>query len=57
MGEDRVRIGERVHALDHHFLRDAAHLGNAPLDRVELPVVSFDGMVHDGVCSLSRTGQ
>ena len=39
MGEDRVRVGERVHGVDHHFLRDAAHFGDAALERVELLVV------------------
>ena len=48
MGEDRVGARERVHAVDHHFLRDAAHLGNAALERVELPVVGFDRMIHHG---------
>ena len=41
MGEDRVRVGERVHGVDHHFLGDAAHFGDAALERVELPVVGL----------------
>ena len=57
MGEDRVRVAERVHGVDHHFFRDAAHLGNAALERVELPVVGFDGMFDHGAHSLSRTGR
>ena len=57
MGEHRVRVGERVHGVDHHFLGDAAHLGDAALERVELLVVGLDGMIDHGVCSLSRTGR
>ena len=39
-----VRGGERVHGVDHHFFRDAAHLGDPALERVEFLVVGFDGM-------------
>ena len=30
MGERTVRVCERVHRVDHHFLRNAADFGNAP---------------------------
>ena len=57
MRKHRVGAGERVHGVDHHLLGDAAHFGDQALERVELPVVGFDGMIDHGVCSLSRTGQ
>ena len=47
--EHRIGVGQRVHRVDDHFLRDAAHFGNAALERVELPVVGFDGMFDHGV--------
>ena len=57
MGERRVGVGQRVHGVDHHFLRDAAHFGDAALERVELLVVGLDGMFDHGVHSFSRTGR
>ena len=57
MRKHRVGVGERVHGLDHHLLGDAAHFGDQPLERVELPVVGLDGMFDHSVCSLSRTGR
>jgi hypothetical protein len=44
MGERRVGVGERVHGVDHHFLGEATHFGDAALERVELPVVGLEGM-------------
>jgi hypothetical protein len=41
-GEDHVRVGERVHGVDHHFFRDVAHLGDAMPEGVKLSVVGFD---------------
>ena len=54
MGERRVGVGERVHGVDHHFLGDAAHFGDAALERVELLVVGLDGMFDHGVHSLAE---
>ena len=52
MGERGVGGGERIHGVDHHFLGEAAHLGDAPLEQVEVLVVGSDGMlVHHGVAS------
>ncbi len=52
-----VGLAQRVHRVDHHFLGDAAHFGDAPLERVEFLVVGFDGVIDHGACSLSRTGR
>ena len=49
MGEDRIRVGKRVHGVDHHLLGNAAHLGNAAIEHVEFVVVGFDGVIHHGV--------
>ena len=57
VGKRGVRVGERVHGVDHHFLSEAAHFRNAALDRVELLVVGFDRMFDHGAYSLSRTGR
>ena len=52
MGERGVGGGERIHGVDHHFLGEAAHLRDAPLEQVEVLVVGSDGMlVHHGVAS------
>ena len=57
MGERHVGLAQRVHRVDHHFLGDAAHLGDAPLEQIELFVVGFDGMIDHGSYSLSQTGR
>ena len=46
--EHGVGVGQRVHRVDDHFFRDAAHFGDPALDRVEFPVVGLDGMVDQG---------
>ena len=45
LSERGIRAGERVHRVDDHLLGDAAHLGDAPLEGVEVLVVGFDGVV------------
>ncbi len=55
--EHGVGVGQRVHGVDHHLLGDAAHFGDAALERIELPVVGLDGMIDHGSHSLSRTGR
>ena len=45
MGERGVAGAERVHRVDHHFLGDAAHLGDAALEQVEILVVGADCML------------
>ena len=58
MGERGVAGGKRVHRVDHHFLGDAAHLGDSPLEQVEVFVVGPDSvLVHHGFSSLSRSGR
>ncbi len=57
VGEGGVGIGERVHGVDHHFLGDAAHLGDAALEGFELLVVGFQGVVGHQEASSSRSGQ
>ena len=52
-----VGVGQRVHGVDDHLLGDAAHFGDAALERIELPVVGLDGMIDHGSHSLSRTGR
>ena len=53
-----VAGGERVHRVDHHFLGQAAHLGDPPLEQVEVLVVGSDSMlIRHGDSSLSRSGQ
>ena len=49
LGEHRVGVGERVHRVDHHLLGDAAHFGDAALERVEFRVVGLDGMIDHGL--------
>ena len=52
MGERRIGGRERIHGVDHHFLGDAAHLGDSTLEQIEVLVVGSDGMlVHHGVAS------
>ena len=58
IGEDRIPGGKRVDRLDHHFFRNAAHLRDAPLEQVEILVVSSDSvLIRHGDFSLSRSGQ
>ena len=45
MGEVAIAGGQRVHRVDHHFLGDAAHLGDPPLEQVEILVVGSDSML------------
>ena len=46
----RVGVGQRVHRVDHHLLGDAAHLGDAALERLEFLVVGFDGVIDHVQC-------
>ena len=57
MGERHVGLAQRVHRVDQHFLGDAAHFGDAALERVEILVVGLDGVFDHGSCSLSRNGR
>ena len=58
MGERGVACGKRVDSVDHHFLGQAAHLGDPALEQVEVLVVGSDGvLVHHGVASPSRSGR
>ena len=58
VGERGVARGERVDSVDHHLLGDAAHLGDTPLEQVEVFVVGSDSvLVHHGSASPSRSGQ
>ena len=53
-----VAGGERVDRVDHHFLGQAAHLGDPPLEQVKVLVVGSDSMlIRHGDSSLSRSGQ
>ena len=54
MRKHRVGARERIHGLDHHLLGDAAHFGDQALDRIEFPVVGFDGVVVHGGWSFCR---
>ena len=41
-GDDLLRqlgvgVGQRIHRVDHHLLGDAAHLGDAALERARVP--------------------
>ena len=45
MGERGVAGSKRVHRVDHHFLGQAAHLGDPPLEQVEVLVVGSDSML------------
>ncbi len=54
MGEHRIGAGERVHGLNHHLFGDAAHFGDQAVERVELPVIGFDGVVVHGAWSFCR---
>ena len=54
MRKHRVGAGERVHGVDHHLFGDAAHFGDQALDRIEFPVVGFDGVVVHGAWSFCR---
>ena len=40
-----VACAQRVHRVDHHFLGQAAHLGDPPLEQVEILVVGSDSML------------
>ena len=51
LGKRGVAGGKRVHRLDHHFLSQAAHLGDPPLEQVEVLVVGSDSMlIRHGRC-------
>ena len=56
VGEDHVGVRQRVHGVGHHLLRDAAHLGDAALERVQLLVVGPDGVLHHGDASSANFG-
>ena len=55
--EHTVGVGQRVHGVDDHFPRDAAHFNNSAFERVELPAEGLDGMFDQGSHSLSRNGR
>jgi hypothetical protein len=55
--EPGVGAGQRIHRVDHHFLRDAAHFGDAALERAEFIIVGLDGVIDHWSCSLSRIGR
>ena len=55
--ERGVGAGQRIHRVNHHFLRDAAHFGDAPLERAEFLIVGLDGVIDHWSCSLSRIGR
>ena len=63
MRELGVEIGERVHRVGQHFFGDAAHLGDAAAEDLEVLVVGSDDMFgHDLVpharrVALSRSGR
>ena len=46
--EHGVGVGKRVHRLNDHLLRDAAHFRNAAPDSIELLVIRFDSMIDHG---------
>jgi hypothetical protein len=41
-------VGQRVHGVDHHLLRDATHFGDPAAQRVEFLVVGLNRMVDHG---------
>ena len=45
MSENGVAGRKRVHRVDHHFLGQAPHLGDPPLEQVEVLVVGSDSML------------
>ena len=45
MGKHGVAGGQRVDRVDHHFLGHAAHLGDPPLEQVEILVVGSDSVL------------
>ena len=50
MREHGIARRKRVDRLDHHFLGQAAHLGDPPLEQVEILVVASDSvLVRHGV--------
>ena len=59
LGQRGVAGGERVDRVDHHFLGQAAHLGDPPLEQVEVLVVGSDGVLirHGAIPPFSRSGQ
>ena len=58
MGKNGVAGGKRVDRVDHHFLGQAAHLGDPPLEQVKVLVVGSDSMlIRHGYSSFSRSGQ
>ena len=51
MGERGVAGGKRVDRLNHHLLGEAAHLGDPPLEQIEVLVVGSDSMlIRHGRC-------
>jgi len=55
--EPDVGAGQRIHRVDYHLLRDAAHFGDAALERAEFIIVGLDGVIDHWSCSLSRIGR
>jgi hypothetical protein len=53
--EHGVGVGQRVHGVDHHLLRDAAHFGDPASQRVEFLIVSLNRMVDHGSHFLNRS--
>ena len=45
LGKRGIAGTQRVHRLDHHFLSQAAHLGDAPLEQVEVLVIGSDSVL------------
>ena len=45
MRERGVAGSQRVHRVDHHLLGQAAHLGDPPLEQVEVLVVGSDSVL------------
>ena len=45
MRKHGVGVGQRVDGVHHHLFRDAAHFGDQAVERVELPVVGFHGVI------------
>src|ERR1700722_284595 len=54
--EPGVGAGQRIHRVDYHLLRDAAHFGDAALERAEFIIIGLDGVIDHWSCSLSRIG-
>ena len=54
MGKRGIAGGERVHRVDHHLLGQAPHLGDPPLEQVEVLVVGSDSVVIRHARNLSQ---